>query len=324
VHERAVRVGCVLLLAALTGVASAAERFPARLVRIVAPFSAGGSTDLIARTVAQRLQEAWGQPVVVENRPGASGAIAGEIVARAPADGHVLMVGTVSTHVLVPLASRKPPYDPAADFTPVAELAYFPNVLVVNPVLPAKTVAELVALARRRPGEITFASNGNGTSNHLAGELLRARAGIELVHVPYKGGAPAIADVAGGHVFMIFNGVANVLPFTRAGRLRALAVASPRRSASLPQVPTMAESGYGGFEVDVWVGLFGPARLPAAVAERVATDAAAALRTPRTTELLVAQGAEIVGSGPARFAPRLAGEIARWRAVIDAAAIRVD
>jgi tripartite-type tricarboxylate transporter receptor subunit TctC len=302
----------------------AQERFPAKAVRLIVPFPAGGSTDLVARSLGQRLAETWAQPVIVENRAGAGGTIASEAVARAAPDGHLLLIGSVSTHAIVPQLMKKPPYDPVADFTPISELASFPNVLAVNAALPVRSVRELVALARQRPGQLTFASNGNGTSNHLAGELLKVQAGIDLLHVPYKGGAPAIADTVAGHVAMLFNGVSNVLPYHRAGKLRALAVAGPGRSASLPEVPTMREAGLPGVESVVWLGLFAPPALPGEILTRIHADTVAGMRHPKVAELLTAQGAEVVAGSPKELAARIREDLVRWRKVIEVARVPAE
>src|SRR6185436_13998950 len=202
--------------------ALAAERFPMKPVRIVVPFPAGGSTDLIARQLGQRLSESWGQPVLIDNRSGAGGVIGSDVVAKSAPDGYALVMGSVSTHAIIPHINPKLPYDPIADFAAITEIARFPSMLVANSALPVKTVKQLVALARQRPGQLTYASNGNGTNSHLAGEMLKMAAGIDLLHVPYKGAAPAIADVIAGHVAMMFTGVANGISYVKSGRLRAI------------------------------------------------------------------------------------------------------
>ena len=276
----------------------AAERFPAKPVRIVVPFPAGGSTDLIARQLGQRLTESWGQPVLIDNRSGAGGVIGSDFVAKSAPDGYVLVMGSVSTHAIIPNLNRKLPYDPLSDFTAITEIARFPSMLVANSALPVKTVKQLVALAKQRPGQLTFASNGNGTNSHLAGEMLKTAAGIDLLHVPYKGAAPAIADVVAGHVAMMFTGVANGISYVKSGRLRAIAVASTERSPSLPDVPTIEESGVSGVDVTIWLGLWGPAGMQSDLVTRLNTDTAAALKSPKLRELFTAQDAQAIGSTP--------------------------
>ena len=312
-----------LVLAAAAAV-YAAERFPAKPVRIVVPFPAGGSTDLIARQLGQRLGEQWGQPVLIDNRSGAGGALGSEQVARASPDGYTLLTGSVSTHAIIPHINPKLGYDPIASFTPITEIARFPSMLVANYALPVRTLKELIALARQRPGQVTYASNGNGTNSHLAGEMLKAAAGIDLLHVPYKGAAPAIADVVGGHIAVMFTGVANGISYVKAGRLRAIAVASLRRSPNLPDVPTLDESGLKGFDVTIWLGLWGPAAMPADLAARLNADVVAALRAPKVQELFSTQDAQAVGSSPAEFAARVRDELARWRVAVQAARLRSE
>lgn len=304
--------------------AGAAERFPVKPVRIVVPFPAGGSTDLIARQLGQRLTESWSQPVLIDNRSGAGGVIGSDVVAKSAPDGYTLVMGSVSTHAIIPHINPKLPYDPIADFAAITEIARFPSMLVANSALPVKTVKQLVALAKQRPGQLTYASNGNGTNSHLAGEMLKAAAGIDMLHVPYKGAAPAIADVVAGHVAMMFTGVANGISYVKSGRLRAIAVASMERSPSLPEVPTIEESGVRGVDVTIWLGLWGPAALPSELVSRLNADVVAALKNPKVRELFAAQDAQAVGSTPAEFAARVREELARWRKIVQAANIKPE
>ena len=304
--------------------AGAAERFPVKPVRVVVPFPAGGSTDLIARQLGQRLTESWGQPVLVDNRAGAGGVVGSEYVARAAPDGYTLVMGSVSTHAIIPHINPKLPYNPIADFTAITEIARFPSMLVANPALPAKTVKDLVALARQRPGQLTFASNGSGTNSHLAGEMLKSAAGIDMLHVPYKGAAPALADVVAGHVALMFTGVANGISYVKSGRLRAIAVASMERSPSLPGVPTIEESGVRGIDVTIWLGLWGPGALAPELARRLNTDVAAALKSPQVQDLFATLDAQAVGSTPAEFAARVREELARWRKIVQAANVKPE
>jgi tripartite-type tricarboxylate transporter receptor subunit TctC len=320
--------GIVALLlvasAVVPGLSRAQEKYPVKPVRIIVPFPAAGVTDLAARQIAQRLSEVWGQPVVIDNRPGAGGTIGSELGAKAPPDGYTLTVGSVSTHAIAPSLYARPGYDPLKDFAAITEIATTPNVLVVNSALPVKNLKELVALAKKRPGELTFGSNGNGTNNHLAGEMLQAVTGIKLQHVPYKGSAFATNDLLGGHISMMFDVVLTALPMVKAGKLRALAVAAPKRSPVLPDVPTAAELGLGEFEAVVWIGMWAPAGVSQDILNKVHADTVAALRLPRVQEFFLSQGAQVVGSTPAQFTTRIRSETARWKKVIDGAKIRVD
>lgn len=311
-----------VLLSASVGWAQ--ERYPAKPVRIIVPFPTAGVTDLAARQVAQRLSETWGQPVVVDNRPGAGGTIGTELAARALPDGYTLTIGSVSTHAIAPSLYAKPGYDPVKDFAAITEIANTPNVLVINAALPVKTLKELVALAKKRPGELTFGSNGNGTNNHLAGEMLQAVTGIRMQHVPYKGSAFATNDLLGGHISMMFDVVLTALPMVKAGKLRALAVAAPVRSPVLPDVPTAAEVGLGAFEAVVWLGLWAPAAVPQDILGKLHTDTVAVLKQPRVREFFLSQGAQVVGSTQAQFAERIRSETARWKKVIDGAKVRIE
>ena len=316
----------MLLVSAMVAIhpALAAERFPAKPVRVVVPFPAGGSTDLIARQLGQRLAEIWGYPVLIDNRSGAGGVIGSDYVAKSAPDGYMLVMGSVSTHAIIPHINSKMPYDPITDFTAITEVARFPSMLVANPALPVKTVKQLVALAKQRPGELAYASNGTGTNSHLAGELLKTAAGIDLLHVPYKGAAPAIADVVAGHVAMMFTGVANGLSYMKSGRLRAIAVASMQRSPNLPDVPTFEESGVRGVDVTIWLGLWGPRTMPLELANRIQSDFAAALKNPQVQQLFAAQDAQAVGSTPAEFATRVRQELARWGKIVQAAKLKPE
>lgn len=301
-----------------------AQAWPAKPVRMIVPFPAAGATDIAARQVSQRLSDGWGQPVVIENRPGAGGTLGTEVAARAPADGYTLMTGSVSTHAIAPHLYPKLAYDPLKDFVPITEVATTPNVLVVNTALPARNLRELVALARKRPNELTYGSNGNGANNHLAGELLQAGSNIRMQHVPYKGSALATNDLLGGHISMMFDTLLTALPHVKSGKLRAIALAGPRRSSVLPDVPTAAEQGFPDLEVMVWLGMWAPAGVPPEVVKRTNADAVAALRTPKLQEFFAAQGAEAVGSTPAQFAAHVRTEHARWKKVIDTAKVRLD
>jgi len=260
---------------------------------------------------------------VLDFRPGAGSMIGSEAVARAAPDGYT-MLATVAQHAINPAIHARMPYDTVRDFTPIVQVATSPFMLVVNPALPVRTVRELLATARARPGQLTYASAGAGSLNHLAGEMLRAVGKIDVVHVPYKGGAPAVTDVVGGHVAFMFSNIVGVAAQVKAGRLRPLAVTTATRSALLPELPTLAESGLPGFDAESWVGVLGPAALPRTVVERTAREVDRLLRTPELRDVLRAQGAEAVGGSPDSFAARIAADLARWAKVAREAGARAD
>ncbi len=312
-----------LMLLALTA-PLAAQVYPAKPVRMINAFPPGGPSDLLARVVAQKLQEAWGQPVIVEAKTGAAGNIGMEFVARAPADGYTLGVAPTGNLVVNPHIFAKLPYDPFKDFAPITLMATVENVLVVQPEVPAKNVPELVALARAKPGTLNFASPGSGSQAHLAGELLKSMTAIDIVHVAYKGTGPALNDVMGGQVTMMFSQMSSALPQVRAGKLRALGVASPQRSAAAPELPTVAEQGLAGFEAVSWYALVAPAGTPPEIVDRVQKEVARALQLPDVKERLAGLGAEPVGSTRAELAARMRTESARWAAVVKAAGIKAD
>jgi len=309
---------CVLLAAAL---AAQARAFPDKPVRLVVPYSAGGSTDLISRALGQKLSEMWGQTVVIDNRPGGSTIIATDIVAKSAPDGYTLLVTTTSFSI-VPSLTDKLPYDPAKDFELITLINTTPLVLVVNPGVPAKSVKELIALAKARPGELNFGSAGSGGSNHLAGELFNVMAGVKIVHVPYKGNAPALNDLVGGHVDIVFNGLTSAVPLIKAGRLRPLAVTSLTRSSALPDIPTLDELGLKGFQAVAWNGLSAPARTPKDVIRRINADVLKVIRSPEFVEHLKAEGSDPVGDSPEQFAAFLREETAKWNKVIKFANIK--
>lgn len=308
---------CVLLAAAL---AAQARAFPDKPVRLVVPYAAGGSTDVISRTLGQKLSEMWGQPVVIDNRPGASTIIGTDIVAKSAPDGYTLLVTTAS-FTIVPSLFDKLPYDSAKDFQPITLINTTPLVLVVNPSVPARSVQELIALARARPGALNFGSAGSGGSNHLAGELFNAMAGVKMVHVPYKGNAPALNDLVGGHVDLVFNGLTSAIPLIRAGKLRPLAMTSLARAGALPEIPTLDELGMKGFQAVGWNGLSAPARTPPEVIARISADVLKVIRSPELIERLKVEGSDPVGNSPQQFAAFLREETARWSEVIKFAEI---
>jgi len=303
--------------------ATLAQSYPNKAVRVIVPFPAGGSTDIVGRTVAQKLSEAWGQPVVVDNRAGGGTVIGTDIVAKAPPDGYTLLV-TPAPFTINPSLLAKLPYDALADFAPITLINTTPLVLVVNPGVPAKSVKELIALAKARPGQLNFGSSGTGGSNHLAGELFNAMAGVKVVHIPYKGNAPALIDLAGGHVDLIFNGLTSALPLIKSGKLRALAMTSLQRSAALPDVPTLDEAALKGFVAVAWNGLGAPANTPPEVIAKINTAVVGIVSSPELKERLKAEGSDPVGSTTAQYAAFLRDEIAKWAKVIKFARVKAE
>ena len=296
--------------------AAAAEAYPAKPVRFVVAFPPGGGTDIIARSIAQKLAERLAQQVVVDNRPGAGGNIGTDIVAKSAPDGHTLLMGSAGPLAINASLFGKMPFDPIRDLAPVTLAASTPNVLVVHPSLRAATIGELIALAKARPGEINFASSGHGTPAHLAGELFNSMAGVKMVHVPYKGAAPALADLLGGQVQLMFSTMPPALPHVKDGKLRALAVTSAKRSPAMPELPTVDEIALPGFEANTWHGVVVPAGTPAAIVARLNREIVAILHLPEVVERLSAQGAEPVGSTPEEFAAYIRSETLKWAKVV--------
>lgn len=318
------RVKRVFVLAACClfgaiSIAAHGQAFPSKPVKIIVPFPPGGLTDILARVVASNIQPRWGTTVIVENRAGASGIAGSEQVVRA-GDPHVLLL-TAPHHTINPSLYKKLPYDTKRDFTPLALIATTPNVLFVHPAFPPRSVADLIKLAKNKPGSIGFASTGTGGGNHLAGEMFKAMAGIDMVHVPYKGEAPAVNDVVAGHVPLMFGGLTVSLPYISSGKLRALGVTTLRRLPALPDVPTLDESGLKGFEVLGWFGLYGPARLPAAVAARIAADTRAVLESAEVQARFEKFGVEPGALSQADFSRYVEREMDKWARVIEEAKI---
>jgi len=309
-------------LAAMTNAAGAQGTFPARPVRMVVGFAPGGGTDIIARLVAQKLGERWGQAVVVDNRPGASGNIGAELVARSAPDGYTLLMA-FSSHASNPALSKLP-FDVERDFTSVTQVGSAPMVVAANPALPAKTLGELIAYARAHPGAIKFGSSGIGTPVHLAGELMMQLTGISMVHVPYKGIAPAMAAVLAGDIQITYAAVLSGLQHFKSGRLRPLAVASRTRYPALPDVPTAAEAGLAGYEVDFWYALLGPGGMPAPLVERIHGDASALLNSPDMKQSLAAQGCIAVGGTPEALTALIRSEYQLWSKVVKAGGVRIE
>lgn len=322
--DKAMKYLAALLLAiGAAGAASAQQAYPAKAVRVVVPFPPGGATDVITRLVAHKMTEAWKQPVVVENKAGATGAVGATFVAKSDPDGYTILMGTASTHSVAPAANSKLPYKNLEDFTPVSLVATFPNMLVVHPSVPAKNVRELIALVKANPGKYNYASTGIGGSVHLAAELFKLMTQTEIVHVPYKGSAPALNDLLSGQVHMAFDNMTTVWPHAQAGRLRALGVAGQERSPAAPDVPAIAEA-LPGFEANSWVGFFGPAGLPQDIAQAFAAQTRRALGAPEVTQKLRELGANPAPSSPGEFAAFVKNDTERWRKVAQAANISLD
>ena len=306
------------LAAALTCAAAHGQSaYPQKPIRLIAPFAPGGGTDILARLFGQEMSETLGQPVIVDNRGGAGGTIGTDIAAKAPPDGYTLILVSGS-HAINPGLYRKLPYDSVNDFAPITQIAASPGILVVNPSLPVKSVKDLIALARAKPGQINYASAGSGTPPHLAGELFKVMAKIDMVHVPYKGNAPAFTDVIGGQVSLIFPTMPSAMPFIKSGRLRPVAVTSARRSPAAPEIPTIAESGLPGYEAISWYGVLAPARTPPQIVARLHEVLVSAIRAPDMQEKLAAQGLELVGNTPQQFSAVIRSEIAKWAKVVKA------
>ncbi|MBI2224013.1 MAG: tripartite tricarboxylate transporter substrate binding protein [Betaproteobacteria bacterium] len=316
-------VPLLLAVAAASGNAFAADAYPAKPMRWVIPYPPGGPVDVVARPVAQKLTEAWGQPIVLDARPGAGTIIGSEMVAKSAPDGYTLLL-TSAGHAVVPSIYSKLPFDTAKDFTPLSQFVSGPFILAVHPSVPAKTVRELIAFAKPRAGQILYASAGTGSVNHMSGELFKTMARIDIVHVPYKGGAPATIDLVGGHVAMMFHSIVGVFPYVKTGRLRALAVTTPKRSVLVPDIPNMAEAGLPGFEVETWYGALGPAGLPRDIVDKLSREFDRILKLPEMSERFHSQGVEPTGGAPEHFGARIASDIAKWAKVAKESGARAD
>ena len=314
-----------LLLLLCVGFSNAfAQTWPDRPVRIVVGYPPGGGTDLVARLLQQPLSTRWGQPVVIDNRPGANAIIAAEAVAKAKPDGTTLLMAYATEVALNPVTERKLPYDPVRDFAAIIQLASAPLVLAVNPALPVKDVKELVALAKAKPGTLSYSSSGSGSVHHFAGELFKLQTGADLLHVPYKGSGPATADAVSGQVQVTYASAASVLRFVQAGRLRALADTSKQRSAQMPEVPSMTEAGLADFELTSWYGLLAPAGTPPAIIAKINADAAAALAAPELQKSFAAQGLDPAGGTPQAFGEFIRAESAKFARIAKAGNIRAE
>src|SRR5882672_9458496 len=306
----------LLALSAALASFSAAAQYPGKPVRIVVPFSAGGTTDILARTVGQKLTAAWSQPIVIDNRPGASGMIGAEMVAKAPPDGYTVLMASVAEVAINPSLYAGMTYDPLKDLAPVTLAGFTPLILVVHPSVQAWSVKELIGLAKANPGRFTFASPGNGSVQHLSGELMKTVARVDITHVPYKGGAPAVMDLVGGQISMFFAGMPIVMPHVKAGRLRALAVTVNKRSSAAPDVPTMEEAGVPGFDISNWFAYMVPAGTPADVIGKLNTEINRALKLQDIREKLASAGAEAVGTSPEELAEFMRAESAKFADLI--------
>ena len=320
-----VQIKSIVLLGTLLTITNGAiaQQYPSKPIRLVVGFAAGGPSDVAARTIAQKLTEKWGQQVIVDIRPGASGNIATEIVAKAPADGYTLLEPAFA-HAVNPFLYSKLPFDASKDFAPVLLFASIANVLVIHPSIPARSVTELIAFAKAHPGQLTAGSAGNGTASHLAIELLNMMGGIKTTHIPYKGLAPAHTDLMGGQITMLFDGIVTGMPAVKAGRLRALAVTTAKRWQGTPDIPTMAESGLAGFEVNSWYGLLAPAGTPREIVMRLNSEVGRSLREPDARERLYSIGAEPMNGTPEEFQAYINSEMAKWSKVVKAANLRAD
>ena len=303
--------------------AAQTDNYPSRSIRIVVAFTAGGTTDIIARLVGKKMTEAWGQPVVIDNRPGAGGNLGSALVAKAPPDGYTLLIGSVGPLAINATLYPNMPYDHLKDFAPICLVAEVPNMLVVHPTVPVHSVQDLVDLARARPGTLNYGSTGNGTTGHLSGELLNEQAKIDLVHVPYRG-ATAVTDLLGGQIQLMFATIPSVIQHVRAGSLRAIAVTSGRRSPALPDIPTVAEAGYPGFEASSWFGFVAPTGTPGPIIRKLHALIADIVRMPDINEQLSSQGADPVGSTPEEFGQYMQRETEKWAKVVKASGIRLD
>jgi len=315
---------CAVVLALTAATRAYAEEFPSRIVTIVSPYQAGGTSDIIARLLAQKLSEHWGKSVIIENRPGANGGLGVAAVAHAAPDGHTLLAVASSALTINPLFYQKLPYDVDRDLAAVTRTGTVANVLVVNPSVPVDSVQALVALAKAKPGQLSFASQGNGSNGHVTGELFKQRTGIDILHVPYKGSAPAVQDLLAGQVQLMFDNLPSVLPLIRAGKLRAVAVTTAERNQQLPDTPTIAESGLPGFDTSAWFALLAPKATPEPVRTEIESAAIAALTAADTRERLSAAGVDVAADGSAALRRRIDAETQMWRDVIRKAGIKAE
>ncbi len=314
----------LLALFCLAASLAQAQDYPTRAIRLIVPFSPGGVADTSARVVADRLGARLGQQVLVENRAGASGNIGTQMVAQSAPDGHTLVLGFDGTMVINPWVFPSIPFDSVKDFAPVTKLGDATLIMVAHPSVPAKDIRELIALAKAKPGSLSFGTSGTGGTPHLAGELLNQRAGIALTHIPYKGGGQAVGDVVGGQIPLVYTAIASAQQYVKSGRLKALGVSGAKRSSSLPDVPTFIESGLDGFVVDSWVGIFAPAKTPRAIVDRLQRELAAILALPEVRERYAVLGIEPVGNTPEQFGEQVRADLAKWEKVVKQANIKAE
>jgi tripartite-type tricarboxylate transporter receptor subunit TctC len=300
-----------------------AQSWPTKQIKFIVPYPPGGGTDVIARIVQEPLSKELGQQVIIDNRGGAGGSIGSALAAQSPSDGYTVLF-TLSSHTINPAIYTKLPFDTEKDFSSVVTVASLPQILVANPNFPAKTVKEVIEMAKAKPGSISYASVGNGSPGHLAGAMMATDAGVEMTHIPYRGGGPAVTDVMAGQVPLLWVSIPAAAQFVKAGKLRALAVSTVKRSAVFPDVPTMVESGFKGFEVDSWYAMFVPAKTPQAIIDRINKATVNVLAQPDVKEKLLGQGAEAVGDSPAQLSGVVKKEIAKWKQVVKSANIKVD
>ncbi len=313
-----------VLWCAMVAVPVAAQTYPSKPVRMIVPSAPGSGPDLIARLVAQKLGESLGRQVVTDPRPGAGGSIGAEIAAKSPPDGYTLIMGSAGSHSVTPALYRKLSYDAQKDFAPITLVSSAPNILIVHPSLPVKSVKELIAIARARPGDLTFGSGGNGSTAHLSGELFRSMANIKMVHVPFKGAPSAVLAVMTGEVSLAILNLPPALPHVRSGKLKALGVSTPKRSSAVPDLPTIAEAGLPGYDAGTWYGLLAPAGTSAEIITRLNTETVKILRTDDMKKRIAAEGGEIAGGTPAEFAALIKRDIEKWTKVVALSGARVD
>lgn len=301
-----------------------AEVYPSKPIRIVAPFPPGGPADILSRIIGHKLSQSWGQQVIVDNRPGAGGNIGADLVAKAAPDGYTLLLGFVGTHAINASLYAKMPYDNVKDFEPVSQVAVVTIMLVVHPSVPASSIKELIALAKSKPGQLTFGSPGNGTPQHLAGQLFNTMAGVDMLHVPYKGAVPALTDLVGGQISMIFSSMPPALPLVKTGKIRALGVTSATRSPAAPAIPTITESGLPGYEVKNWYGILAPRGTPKEIVSMLSVEIVKILNMPDVKESLAVQGAEPVTGTPEQFATYIKEETQKWAKIVKNSGARLD
>jgi tripartite-type tricarboxylate transporter receptor subunit TctC len=320
----AVAIAVSAAVTPLAGSVAHAQSYPSKPVRMIVPFPPGGSLDIAGRLIAQKLTDAWGQSVVVENKPGAGGNIGADFVAKSPPDGYTILLGALSTHAVNPSLYAKMPYDAAKDFAPITLIAVTPNVLVVNAASPVNNVKEFIAYAKANPGKLAFGSGSNGSAGHLAGELFKVETGTDAVHVPFKGGAPATQALLAGDTQFMFDNLANAMAQVKAGKLKALAVTTAERSKLVPDLPTMAEAGLPGFDISTWYGFFAPAGTPPAIIAKWNADVTKILNAPDVRAKLMADGAEPAPNTPEQFAQMIGRELTKYARIVKASGAKVD